>query len=76
MHLRQAYFYGGDNTADEHAASDSRMRLWDLTNENEQAGRNASTPVIGDPTKESIRSQTCATALMTSSAPSCPGRFF
>ncbi|KAL7463246.1 hypothetical protein ACHAXS_003618 [Conticribra weissflogii] len=30
-HIRQAYFYDGNRTADEHAASDPRMRLWDLT---------------------------------------------
>mmetsp|Transcript_16080 Transcript_16080/g.34769 ORF Transcript_16080/g.34769 Transcript_16080/m.34769 type:complete len:668 (-) Transcript_16080:120-2123(-) len=51
LHLRQAYFYDGDNTADEHAASDSRMRLWDLTND-KNGGRKTSTPVIGDPTKQ------------------------
>lgn len=50
LHLRQAYFYDGDNTEDEHAASDSRMRLWDLTKENNE-GRNRLTPAIGDPTK-------------------------
>mmetsp|Transcript_22544 Transcript_22544/g.39693 ORF Transcript_22544/g.39693 Transcript_22544/m.39693 type:complete len:669 (+) Transcript_22544:191-2197(+) len=51
LHLRQAYFYDGDKTADEHAASDSRMRLWDLTQDS-NGGRRTSTPVIGDPTKE------------------------
>jgi len=50
LHLRQAYFYDGDNTADEHAASDPRMRLWDVT-KNSNEGRRESTPVIGDPTK-------------------------
>lgn len=54
LHLRQAYFYDGDNTADEHAASDSRMRLWDLTKDNESniAGRKESSPAIGDPSKQ------------------------
>lgn len=51
LHLRQAYFYNGDNTADEHAASDSRMRLWDLTQENNGGRKASTTPVIGDPTK-------------------------
>mmetsp|Transcript_34102 Transcript_34102/g.71806 ORF Transcript_34102/g.71806 Transcript_34102/m.71806 type:complete len:661 (+) Transcript_34102:248-2230(+) len=50
FHLRQAYFYDG-KTAEEHTASDSRMRLWDLTKESE-GGRKASTPDIGDPTKQ------------------------
>ena len=54
LHLRQAYFYDGDDTADEHAAADSRMRLWDLTtNDNDNGdGRETSTsPVIGDSSK-------------------------
>ena len=51
LHLREAYFYDGDKTSDEHAASDSRMRLWDLTQDN-NGGRKTSTPVIGDPTKQ------------------------
>jgi len=50
FHLRQAYFYDG-KTAEEHTASDSRMRLWDLTKEGD-GGRKASTPEIGDPTKQ------------------------
>lgn len=49
-HLRQAYFYDGDNTADEHAAADPRMRLWDLT-QDANHGRKASAPSIGDQTK-------------------------
>ena len=49
-HLRQAYFYDGDNTADEHAAADPRMRLWDLTQDTNH-GRKASAPTIGDQTK-------------------------
>ena len=53
LHIRQAYFYDGDQTADEHAASDSRMRLWDLTEKQEGGGRKtANAPVIGDPTKK------------------------
>jgi ubiquitin-like domain-containing CTD phosphatase 1 len=53
LHLRQAYFYDGNNTADEHAASDSRMRLWDLTKPNNEVGglMEASTPLVGDPSK-------------------------
>jgi hypothetical protein len=50
-HLRQAYFYDGNNTADEHAAADPRMRLWDLTQNHTNGGRKASTPIIGDHTK-------------------------
>lgn len=49
LHLRQAYFYDENNTADEHAASDPRMRLWDLT-ATDTGGRNTQT-VIGDTTK-------------------------
>ncbi|KAL7543311.1 hypothetical protein ACHAXR_012620 [Thalassiosira sp. AJA248-18] len=55
LHLRQAYFYDGDKTSDEHAASDGRMRLFDLSKDDghQGGGRKASTtPVIGDPTKE------------------------
>jgi len=50
QHLRQAYFYDGDNTADEHAAADPRMRLWDLTQDGNH-GRKTSAPSIGDQTK-------------------------
>ena len=49
-HLRQAYFYDGDNTADEHAAADPRMRLWDLTKENSSVPPHDAS-IIGDPTK-------------------------
>ena len=49
-HLRQAYFYDGDNTADEHAAADPRMRLWDLTKENSSVLPHDPS-IIGDPTK-------------------------
>eukprot|EP00986_Skeletonema_menzelii_P012906 scaffold7298_cov150-Skeletonema_menzelii.AAC.6 len=49
-HLRQAYFYDGDNTADEHAAADPRMRLWDLTKENSSVPPHDASN-IGDPTK-------------------------
>lgn len=52
LHLRQAYFYDGNKTADEHAASDSRMRLWDLTNDDGHEGRKAPSPAIGDSTKQ------------------------
>eukprot|EP00984_Skeletonema_dohrnii_P014009 scaffold5861_cov98-Skeletonema_dohrnii-CCMP3373.AAC.7 len=48
-HLRQAYFYDGDKTADEHAAADPRMRLWDLTKDDNSIPSHASQ--IGDPTK-------------------------
>lgn len=58
LHLRQAYFYDGNKTADEHAASDSRMRLWDLTIDDDGDGGNSSSNNtnngggrIGDPTK-------------------------
>ena len=50
LHLRQAYFYDGNNTSDEHAASDSRMRLWDLTS-NDDERQTSSTTVIGDASK-------------------------
>ena len=50
LHLRQAYFYDGNNTSDEHAASDSRMRLWDLTS-NDDGRQTSSTTVIGDASK-------------------------
>ncbi|KAL7441335.1 hypothetical protein ACHAXH_005793 [Discostella pseudostelligera] len=49
LHLRQAYFYDGNKTADEHAASDSRMRLWDLTNKDNSG--NSKNNYVGDPTK-------------------------
>ena len=45
LHLRQAYFYD-NNTTDEHAAKDSRMRLWDLS-----ATNNGGSEGIGDHTK-------------------------
>ena len=51
MHLRQAYFYDGDNTAEEHAAADPRMRLWDLTQDDDSSSSRASNIVIGDATK-------------------------
>ena len=51
QHLRQAYFYDGDKTQEEHAANDARLRLWDVTKTGGQQGRRASTPAIGDPTK-------------------------
>ncbi len=61
-HLRQAYFYDGNKTANEHAASDYRMRLWDLTINDDENGGNSNTSNnhnksssegarIGDPTK-------------------------
>ena len=51
MHLRQAYIYEGDETPDNHTASDSRMRLWDLTKGGSEETEK-SAPVIGDPTKK------------------------
>eukprot|EP00584_Thalassiosira_punctigera_P025375 CAMPEP_0172576440 /NCGR_PEP_ID=MMETSP1067-20121228/137726_1 /TAXON_ID=265564 ORGANISM="Thalassiosira punctigera, Strain Tpunct2005C2" /NCGR_SAMPLE_ID=MMETSP1067 /ASSEMBLY_ACC=CAM_ASM_000444 /LENGTH=655 /DNA_ID=CAMNT_0013369111 /DNA_START=103 /DNA_END=2070 /DNA_ORIENTATION=- len=50
LHLRQAYFYDG-KTTDAHAASDARMRLWDLSNEGIGGRRAGSGPTIGDPAK-------------------------
>lgn len=48
-HLREAYFYDGENTVDgQHAAADPRMRLWDLTKHTNE-GR--SVVSVGDETK-------------------------
>lgn len=53
LHLRQAYFYDGENTKEgEHAASDVRMRLWDLTTgpqSDNGADNNPASSAIGDP---------------------------
>jgi len=49
LHLRQAYFFDGDDTLDI-AAEDERMRLWDITKPS-VAGGISSGFVIGDPNK-------------------------
>lgn len=53
-HLRQAYFYDGENTVDgKHAAADPRMRLWDLTKQQQGGGGGGAEgrSVVGDETK-------------------------
>jgi len=45
LHLRQAYFYDGENTLDNHGAANPSMRLWDTTSANTATN-------IGDATKK------------------------
>jgi len=64
-HIRQAYFYDGNKTADEHAASDPRMRLWDLTVD--RTGRTDVNDAAGDAamTNNSASDATVATTTAT-----------
>ena len=50
LHLRRAYAYDGNATADGPAARDARMRLWDATAEGAKTSAVAS-PAIGDPAR-------------------------
>lgn len=58
-HLREAYFYDGNETGGGHAASDPRMRLWDLTRTtipgddgDDGDDEDDASIVIGDPTRK------------------------